>query len=245
MTDANYSTFRLFKKNVNELKSMRPDLYVSPSQDSYSILGKETYKEDFISTYVNTFSRVWALNTSIILNTTSFFEGALENLLLRGVGDISNFKEPTKTILFEYQEEIIKISSIQSFDNHFKKVFRYNLNELVLDKNDYKFIENFYLIRHLLVHGSKVSTNYIRGEKGSTLIHDEVKYIKLMRSIKLRYSYAFDVHIEFYWLILCSQIIDDFSDTAFKILSEIVENLTRLEMIDPNIDLVDHVNWGK
>ena len=146
----NYSIFGLLKQNVGDLRQLRPDLYLFPSEGGCRILGSVVEKLDFTDILESNFAIVRSINTSIVLNTTGFFEGFLENILLRRIGSVSQLRDPIAAIASEYRDTVIKISSLDGFKKHFHKLFGVKLPDVLnAHHQDWKFIEAFYLIRHL------------------------------------------------------------------------------------------------
>lgn len=236
----NYSTFILFQDNVRILNNLRPDLYLSPSSDGYKVMGATVKQDNFPELYEEHSKTVRAINTSIILNTTSFLEGFLENILLRKIGSIKSLKNPIKKIVSDYQNQIIRISSIDEFKKQFNKLFEDKLNNILKsNKDDLFFIEKFYLIRHLASHGSMIETHLSYQDSGGVLlIHTEPEYIHLMKFLEKRYGFKEDINIEYMSLLLHSEIIDDFSKTVFNIANLLLHELKNRELLD----LSDY--WG-
>ena len=245
MKKANYSTFLIFKNNVTTLTNLRPDVYLSPSVDGYKIMGTITTQDKFIESYEEHSKTVQAINTSIILNTTSFFEGFLESILLRKIGSIKHLQSPIKKIVSDYQNQIIRISSFDEFKNQFNKLFEDKLNNILKsNKDDVDFIENFYLIRHLLSHGSMIETNLSHQGTAFILFHSEPKYILLMKLLEKRYGLKEGINIEFTSLLLHSEIIDDFSRTVFNIANLLVSELKNKKLLDLSHYWGDFNSWG-
>ena len=223
---ANYSTFLLFKSNVETLNGLRPDFYFSPGINGYQIMGEVTKSDNFSDIFEDQYKTVRAINTSIVLNTTSFFEGFLENILLRKIGSTENLHSPVEKIVNTYQSQIIRISSIDEFKRHFQKLFGVKLiNVLESHKDDVKFIEKFYLIRHLLSHASMVETDLVDHDPGIQLVHSDTEYTNLMEYLQSRYRFQEKIDVEFMSLLICSKIIDDFSMTVFNIADLLVNEL--------------------
>lgn len=248
-TKAEYAIFLLFKKHVEILRNMRPDLYWSFGDNGmgYSIHGNKA--KDEINKFEENMTIVVALNTSIILNTTSFFEGFLENILLRRIGRIKNLPYHISKIIEEYQQQIIKISSFSDFKKYFHKLFEQKLTDILPNKKeDIEFIEKFYTVRHLLSHGSMLETVSKQMEIGRKYVHTDKNYQDLMNLIKRRYNYNYDLDIELYSLLNFSQIIDDFSNTVFEIANLLGEELKNKQLIESSNfwgDFSSRGMWGE
>jgi hypothetical protein len=97
-----YSIFSFFKQNVSVLRENRPDLYLIPGEGNYQFGGTLTStlsREDRRDDLSGIMAKVQAANCSILLNSTSYFEGLLENLLLRRIGkcgDLPDFEGRTR-----------------------------------------------------------------------------------------------------------------------------------------------------
>ena len=228
----NESTFRYFKTNVRNLTKLRPDLYVTPEEKSYKIKGEVSSNEDFKEIFNDKFETVFAINTSLILNSTGYFEGFLESILLRKIGNVNDLTGPIFNIVNDYQNQIIRLSSLGDFNKNFQKLFGMKIIDAVSDKEKFNFIEDFYFIRHLIAHASTIKSESFKEGFGTRLIHTDKQYQQLMNKLKIRYSFKFDINIDFYMLIVCSNIIDDFCKSIFDVSEQIVENLDRLKLLE-------------
>lgn len=246
MKKMNYSTFLLFKDNVTILNNLRPDLYLSPSVGGYKFMGEISEQDNFPELCDEYLKTVRAINTSIILNTTSFFEGFLENILLRKIGSIKGLQSPIKKIVSDYQNQIIRISSIDEFKKQFNKLFGDKLNNILkANQDDINFIEKFYLIRHLVSHGSMIETHFSHLKSGGTLVmHTEPEYIYLMKTLGKRYGLKEDINIGYTSLLLHSEIIDDFSKTTFNLADLLISELKNQELLDLSDYWGDFNGWG-
>ena len=242
---SDYSTFLLFKEHVDVLRNLRPDLYLLPGSDNYNILGELTKKDDFKEFYEDSFKVVRSINTSIVLNTTSFFEGFLENILLRKLGSTKNIPSPISQIINDYEFQIIRASSLDDLKKHFQKLFDIKLTEILeLYKSDFLFVENFYVVRHIMSHGSMIPTIRIQENIGAKYLHTESNYDKLMSIIQERYQITKKLNIDFLMLMMCSTIIDDFSNTVFMISDRIVQELKSQNLIETSDIWGDHSSCG-
>lgn len=243
-----YSTFLLFKQNVSVLQTFRPDLYFSLECDkeNFSIRGKLIENIEDINKIIPS---VIAINTSIILNSTSYFEGFLENILLRYIGKITDYPMHIQNILKEYQQQIIKISSFLEFKKIFQKLFGESLKNIQsINNDDIEFIDKFYTIRHLVSHGSKIETASEKLEIGRKIFHTDRNYIDLMGVLKKRYHYKNELNIELITLLNFSEIVDDFSNTIFDVATIISDNLKQKGLIDSSNfwgDFSGRGTWGE
>ncbi|MDO8177028.1 MAG: hypothetical protein Q7T62_02175 [Undibacterium sp.] len=240
----NYSIFGFLQENVGHLRNLRPDLYMSPAQDSSQILGSLVERLDFAEIMNSNFPIVQSINTSIVLNTTGFFEGLLENILLRKIGSISHLPDPISAIASDYKDTVIRISSLDGFKKHFRKLFGVNLSEILsAHHQDLKFIEKFYLIRHLLTHGSTIDTSSYNIGNGMSLRHVDPDYLSLMEMLQLRYSLNEEFKVDFLSLMLYSKIIDDFSETIFNLSKYLVGELVKRKLLDISDSWGDYSGW--
>ena len=245
MQKMNYSTYHLFKDNATILKGLRPDFYLYPIENGYKIMGEITAQNNFVEFYEEYSKTVLAINTSIILNATSFFEGFLENILLRKIGSIKGLQSPIKKIVSDYQNLIIRISSISEFKKQFYTLFGDKLNNILAsNKDDLDFIEKFYLIRHLISHGSMIETDFSHQEFGTKILHTEPEYLLLMKILAKRFGFKDDINIEYMSLLLHSQIIDDFSKTVFNIADLLVNELKNRKLLDLSDYWGDFNGWN-
>ena len=232
---SNYSIFLLFKENIKTLKSMRPSVWLKPNDEfGHSIVGDLTKQSDFFNSFESHLQTVRVINSSIILNATSYFEGFIENLILRHLDKTSDLPDRVKPILDEYKNKVIQASSLDELRKYFKIAFSLSFGDMLANrKMDLIFIENFYVLRHLLVHGSIIETISKDNEDGGTqIIHTAPVYQKFIECINNRYSLGGKFNSDFLMVLMFSDFVDDFTNTLFSISDEIVSHLSKLKLFN-------------
>lgn len=241
----NYSTFQLLRNNRLCLQAIRPDLWYAIEDEKTTLKGslaEEKDIEDVLSKYL---PQVIAINTSIILNEIGFFEGFLENVLLRRIGSVSTLHEPHVHIVKEYQQKIIRVSSIREFKQHFKSLMGVQIKEAIgKEYSNFSFIEHFYIIRHLLAHGSMIMTTFKKQKQGYRLLHTDPDYTNLIKLLRTRYSLKSDTTIEFLSLLMSSEIVDDFCASVESVSNGLVKYLSVNTLIDTSDGWVDFSSWN-
>ena len=232
---SNYSIFLLFKENIKTLESMRPSLWLKPNDGfGHSIVGDLTKQSDFLSSFESHLQTVRVINSSIILNATSYFEGFIENLILRRLDKTSDLPNRVIPILDEYRNKVIQASSLAELKKYFKMAFSHSFGDLLASrKTDLIFIENFYVLRHLLAHGSIIETISKDNDDGGTqTIHTVPDYQRLIECINNRYSLGGKFNSDFLMILIFSDFVDDFTNTLFSISDEIVSRLSKLKLLN-------------
>ena len=227
--DLDYSIFLFFKQNIFVLQESRPDIFLTPgTKDLYRYNGSlatSTSPEDFSPLM----AKVQAMNCSIILNLTSYFEGLLENLLLRRIGKCGTLQEPLRRIIDDYRSELTRTSSLSEFKKHFKKLFGKSVSEVIKGAHDeLTFVEKFYVVRHVLAHGSRIPTKSSNMQGGgSKTEHEDRSYRELMHYLQKKYDIPWDFHCDILTLLNFSLIIDDFSHAVFSVSQKLASVLVK------------------
>ncbi|MDA3861274.1 MAG: hypothetical protein PF445_08600 [Melioribacteraceae bacterium] len=165
---------------------------------------------------------VVAINTSIILNSTAFLEGAIENLLVRRLELIFPVSEENNTIYEKAKSEIIRCSGFDGLKAHFKNLYGLTIKEILAEEIDSLiFIEHFYTIRHQLSHASQIETKIIENDDGILFYHNNSAFKKLILFLKDYYKLSKSPNVDIYKLLLISKIVDDYS----KSIELVVANL--------------------
>jgi hypothetical protein len=231
--DLDYSIFLFFKQNISVLQQSRPDIYLIPgTQHLYQYSGSlATYNQ--VEGFSPLMMKVQAMNCSIILNLTSYFEGLLENLLLRRIGKCGSVQGHVRQIVEDYRLELTRISSLSEFKKHFKKLFGKKISEIVGDTHDeLTFVEKFYVVRHVLAHGSRIPTTILDLQGGGSKIeHEDRSYRELMHYLENKYKMSWDFHCDILTLLKFSTIIDDFSHATFSVAQNLVSALVEEGLI--------------
>ena len=165
-----YSTFSIPRQNLKSLRLLRPSLYYDFSEieeDNHKVSCHVIKGKLILDSKIGNRSQViqlndpiiTAINTSLILNATAYFEGALESFLLRRLETVFPISKNTSLLHNSLKNEIIRLSSIRGLKEYFKKLFGISLNEILKeDDKSLEFIEKFYHIRHHLTHASEIET---------------------------------------------------------------------------------------
>jgi len=251
---ADYSIFSFFKQNVSVLRENRPDLYLIPGEGNYQFGGTLTStlsRGDLKDDLSRIMARVQAANCSIVLNSTSYFEGLLENLLLRRIGKCKDLSDHLRALIDNYRSQITKISSLSEFKKHFRMLFGARIADFVKDAaEDLVFVDRFYVIRHTLAHGSRLPTLLIDAKRGGALVqHEDRAYGELMRYLQKRYHLSGDFHCDIIMFLMFSIIVDDFSRAVFGVGEMLVHTLLEAELISADTFWGDfsssHTYYGK
>lgn len=242
---SNYSTFQILHNNSLCLQRLRPELWLTIEDGKITFKGELAKRADFEKVLAEMLPQVSAINTSIILNEIGFFEGFLENVLLRRIGSITMLHEPHSHIIRDYQNRIIRISSVREFKQHFNSLMGIRIADVLgEEKRNFSFIEHFYTIRHLLAHGSMIKTSFKKQKHGYRLLHTDSDYSSLLDQLRTRYSWSESPSIDFLPLLTFSEIVDDFCMSVESVSKEIVKYLSEQSMIDTSNGWGDFSSWN-
>jgi len=229
--------FGLFRSNIVNLQTLRPDIYLIPDNSAYRYGGElgqnlddDAYRNNIMG---NDFEKVMSVNTSIIFNCCAMFEGFLENILIRKIGKIDSQKEPLKTILNKYKNEVIFASSTENLNKYFKELFGIAIKDTIIDVEAWLFLQNFYPIRHLLVHGSMAAIKIEHKKSLGTKIKLVGKNYEFLNRY-IQKNYKSNVELEVFQLLLMSPVIDDFFNSTMVICKQIKEYLINNGEINEN-----------
>jgi len=235
----NYTTFQILHRNMKNLKTIRPDFYlnINVSDGGYNVEGeliKNMMKSNNYSEVDNYYSQVITINTSIILNATAFFEGALETLLVKRLDKIFVISSTNSSLYKKIKNDIIRCSSYGGLEKHFKLLFGCSIKkQLPSIQTKLNFVESFYHIRHELAHASEIQTEAIYSEKGGTLIrHNSDQYSKLFTFLENHYKLKKTPTADIQTILMFSTIIDDFSEYIQEIIEHLARELRNQKLIN-------------
>lgn len=121
----------------------------------------------------------------------------------------------------EYREKIVSCSRFDELKKHFFQLYGAKLVEVDgVYQDDLEFVERFYVVRHLLAHGSEIPLTIRRHDDGryDQPSHDNDVYIRLMKFISERYSTAGDFACDLPSLMLASEVIDDVCCCVYRLV---------------------------
>ena len=244
-----YSTFSIPRQNLKSLRLLRPSFYYdfSEIEEDNHEMSYHVIKGNLLSdSDINKRSQIiqsndliiTAINTSLILNATAYFEGALESFLLRRLENIFPISKNTSSLNNSLRNEIIRLSSIRGLKEYFKKLFGISLNEILKkDDKSLEFIEKFYHIRHHLTHASEIETVLV--DKGGNfgaveILHTTSSHEKLLSCLKDRYKQK-EIHgLDLKQLLKFSKIIDDFSNSIELVIKNLAFEIKNQELFIQN-----------
>ena len=187
------NNIHFFVNNLISLLKLRPQISFELNEHEIDKNVEITASDNSydIDSFYQIQNEIKALNSAIILNCFSLFEATFEWKLLT-VSEL-NTKGLTgiqERVMQKYINDVIKISSIDNYIKEFKFITGKSIKEY-LSENDYKnflLVKDFYVVRHLLTHGS-VSKNVMEPKDyGGTIELDteDKEYQIFLSSLKKR-----------------------------------------------------------
>lgn len=178
-------------------------------------------------------AKVQAHNYSIVLNSTSYFEVLLENILLRRIGKCVTLPKHLVAVLENYRSQITRANSLSELKKHFRMLFGKPLSGFLGNTTeDLLLIDKFYVVRHVLAHGSRLPTLSIdTKEGGSKTEHEDPAYLELIQYLQKRYHLPGEYHCDIIMFLMFSAIIDDFSRAIFAFEEVLVNTLVAAGMV--------------
>jgi len=162
--------------NIRTLLNIRPDIIYSNFKESGTSLtysSSNSANRD-LDDLANDRQILMALNSSIIINCFSLFEASFEWKLLQEL-NTKGLTGIQEKVMLKYIDEVIKISGIGKYINEYKFLTGLDLKN-VFDDDEKKCFLNFnafYVIRHLLVHGSSTRHIMIPQDNGGLIRLDD------------------------------------------------------------------------
>jgi len=152
------SNVHFYLSNIKALSRLRPNVepdFHPPSASgtiAYSWKGDlQSYKGDLADLSED----LQALNAAIIMNSFALFEAAYEQLLLSYV-NTDNLTGVQEKLILRHIEAVINLSSEPRYAEEFRFLSGQSIKEfLTQDEYEaYQVVKTFYVLRHLLAHGS-------------------------------------------------------------------------------------------
>jgi hypothetical protein len=165
-----------FYCNIRTLLNIRPDIIYSNFKESgisLSYSSSNSANRDPVE-LANDRQILMTLNSSIIINCFSLFEASFEWKLLHDL-NTKGLTGIQEKVMLKYIDEVIKISSIDKYISEYKFLTGLDLKN-VFDDDEKKCFSNFkafYVIRHLLVHGSSTRHIMIPQDNGGLIRIDD------------------------------------------------------------------------
>ncbi len=192
----------LFWENISTLKRLRPELNIvygdSPNSVTFHLEGNGLSRGNIVI-QMEKQNELIAYNSSIILNCYSLFESSFESILLKEL-NTKNLTGIQEKVMLKYIDNILKLSSETKYNEEHKFITGKALSDLFneTEKDFYKTIKIFYLLRHRLIHGSSTKSIFIKGNNGGQIILDQtdkeyqdlVQYIKTKIELKIPSEFA-------------------------------------------------------
>lgn len=181
-----------FYENIISLINMRPkvEFFIKKASNSsiqFSVEGSSAGQVNS-DNLMQIQQQIRAINSSVILNCFSLFEASMEWRLLNDLTTegLSGIQEK---IMSKYIDNIIRISNINNYKSEYKFITGKSIDNLFneAEKKMFTNIEKFYVLRHLLIHGSAmkmVSINVSNGEL-IRLDEDDREYQSLVSLLNL------------------------------------------------------------
>ena len=162
--------------NIRTLLNIRPDIIYSNFKESGTSLtysSSNSANRD-LDDLANDRQILMSLNSSIIINFFRLFEASFEWKLLHDL-NTKGLTGIQEKVMLKYIDEVIKISGIGKYINEYKFLTGLDLKN-VFDDDEKKCFLNFnafYVIRHLLVHGSSTRHIMIPQDNGGLIRLDD------------------------------------------------------------------------
>lgn len=233
---ARYTTYEILHRNVSSLRTLRPDYYYVLGEGDLiikgSLVSSSNQKNDLAKVIRDNAPLVVAINTSIILNSTAFLEGAIENLLVRRLELIFPVSKENRTLFEKAKSEIIRCSGFEGLKAHFTNLYGSTIKEILAEEIDLLiFIEHFYTIRHQLSHASQIETKIIKKDGGIQFYHNYSAYKKLMLFLKNYYKLSTVPNVDIYNLLLISKVIDDYSKSIELVIANLETKILNKKLL--------------
>ncbi len=184
--NALYYMINFFGKNIQVLNKYRPKVRIVYNKDGTSS-SPEGNVQGGIEGYLKVLDELGAFNTSLVLNCFSLFEASFECRILHGL-DIGNLEGIQKSVMLKYIRDVLKLSNINNYAKEFEYITGMSLKEFftVEEYEYYQIIKSFYVLRHLLSHGSASMNVIIPEGNGGKIEIDESdsEYQKLLKMLE-------------------------------------------------------------
>jgi hypothetical protein len=161
------SNVHFYLSNIKALSRLRPNVEPDfrPPSDSGAIAyawkgDLQSYKGDIAQLSED----LQALNSAIIMNSFALFEAAYEQLLLSYV-NTDNLTGVQEKLVLRHIETVINLSSESRYVEEFRFLSVKSMKEFLTPKEyeAYQVVKTFYVLRHLLAHGSVTKHEMLPG----------------------------------------------------------------------------------
>jgi len=186
------SNVHLYRSNIRSLSRLRPQVELEFGPIGTSGAVSFTYKGD-TSAYQEDIAELsydlQALNSAIVMNCFALFEASFEQLLLSYVST-DNLTGVQEKLVLRHIETVINLSSEARYAEEFHFLSEMKIKEFFTEEeNDaYHIIKTFYVLRHLLAHGSVTKHEFLPGKREGkiNLNLDDQKFQELVALLKNR-----------------------------------------------------------
>jgi len=149
----------IYLSNIEVLRNLRPkvDFNIEAPLET-----RKTVFNNNLENYLSCKNKLIALNSSLITNCFSLFESVLEWLLLENLST-KGLSSTQERVMNKYIDDIILISGIHKYKKEYTFITGKDIKERFSPdlKLTFEKIEMFYVVRHLLAHGSAMRNIYI------------------------------------------------------------------------------------
>lgn len=205
-----------FYENIISLINMRPkvEFFIIKASDSSIQLSIKGGSANQVSSdnLMQIQQQIKAINSSVILNCFSLFEASIEWRLLNDLTTegLSGIQEK---IMSKYIDNIIRISNIDNYKSEYKFITGKSIGDLFneAEKKMFTNIEKFYVLRHLLIHGSamKMVSIHLSNREFIRLDEDDREYQNLVSLLNLELKLNVSkIHFPIDTLLILNQITD-------------------------------------
>ena len=180
-----------FYENIISLINMRPkvEFFIKKASNSsiqFSVEGGSAGQVN-LDNFMQIKQQIRAINSSAILNCFSLFEASMEWRLLNDLTTegLSGIQEK---IMSKYIDNIIRISNIDNYKSEYKFITGKSMGDLFneAEKKMFTNIEKFYVLRHLLIHGSAMKmVIHVSNGESIRLDEDDREYQNLVSLLNL------------------------------------------------------------
>lgn len=219
----------LFERNIKFLQELRLEIFEG---SDFSEKIRKLKKFDTTKEFQHSYFSLIALNSSILMNSFSYYEGFLESLILDRVKLLYKKDFEDDLILNDFTSKVIKASSIDVLYNYFKKVYGktfLSVTEEINRLDTFYEIKEFYFIRHILAHGS-VEPHIFESHEEFGLISYHASMERIGNLLKKKYGMSSKLTIDHF--LSFKVPIDDYVADKFDFCKKIKEHLLKLQLIE-------------
>jgi len=178
----NYSLPHIIHNNlINLIKGRSKESYVPKRfpDEVFEHNDNEKEKLEFEQISINQ-----SCNVNIILNSTAIVENSLECILISPFNSISSdTPKIIKSSLSVLKSELIKISSLGRYFDMYQKLYNNKVKNIIED-DELICMNLLFDIRHLIIHCSVLSAEFIEEDKRGYLYVNDSFYLEILNNVK-------------------------------------------------------------